>query len=1252
MSLQNLKLFIITLDKDNKRTNHVDNILIPSLESSSATNIIKFSAIDGDNPDLNKIIRDFDTTIDIKFLETCSRGALACTLSHMSIWKLEIDSAESIIILEDDTIVHKDFWSSICKIQEELPDNYDFVYLYVHPSDYKSDKTPIFKDSLLTKGYKTCGTVGYMVSNSGRRKLLSLLKNMNNKIDEMILKEVSNTVNNSCKNLNTYTLITPICDTVGQVSPHDTRNPLQSNIWNSKMCTPELLYNGNEKDLTIVTSFYDIRSLDNSHGNKTTEMYLEKGKFVLNIPCNLIIFTEEKFRSTIINQRINYLDKTVIICQPLEETYFWKFKNDITNLQKSFTISNINIVKDTPLYIILTYDKFHFIEESIRLNPFNTDKFLWLDFGITHVAQNSHLIHSWIDKISDKVRLLEIAPYNTNKDPKDYFRYIYHNHAAGLISGSKSYMINFIDIFKNILCDIISNDWYQLDEAIMTMVINKYPQLCEVYYGDYQDIISNYKEYNGGQLLININIKKSVESKNYNKIYDMLQYMKSHYITKTDIDNNTVDYFYRHILTNYNTKSNTKPNKCLDVDILQYFIETNNEKIIEMLYMNITNLQLYKNTKPLLDMLLQEDTNDFIDDLDQNNNQPRLKICVAIPAIPRDVFHIKRCLDSIEAQTRKPDFVIISLTGCTEAPDHINYSFDYKIVTSENLKNAAANRNFAASLLPDDTDIICFFDCDDEMYPERLEYIEKTILKTNDDCILHNFTTIQNPKENKNRHISNLKYYKNALIINKFQNSVIVKPDIRILDRNVCHGHLSLKYAVWKNIGKYNETINTIGEDTEYCRRLISKGCKFSFIRTKLSIYHKYRYLDYLYKKTKRERFAGENHESYNTSLEGLKIATYIGDKRMIELFYYELSITSYYEKDMEMGQYSCDQVILSNTLNMDIKYSALNNTVFYLNELPIKSMKALNISLPTNFKCSTASIIPCFNFDTSQLDNTSPIDNIPKLDKTEYICLVRGVNYSIMKEGNYDIRNRNDNLITKNFMFRLDNELNITSDIKELINTSTLPKHPSLILGLEDSRLFHYNNKLCCFSTSLEYNRYNIPQICYCEINQDNNQKEITKIIPLQVSNTLIKEKNWLPFVVKDELLFIYLWDPFILCSFDPITNETKVIINKKISTFDLTGFRGSAPPIPYKDGFLCTIHYVKSGHPFKYYHRFVFLSSDYQTIKIGKGFYFEQPDIEFNLAIAHSKEGLIITSSYRDNTSQLNLVDYDVIDELLDYI
>ena len=121
------------------------------------------------------------------------------------------------------------------------------------------------------------------------------------------------------------------------------------------------------------------------------------------------------------------------------------------------------------------------------------------------------------------------------------------------------------------------------------------------------------------------------------------------------------------------------------------------------------------------------------------------KIGIAIPCYKYHIPVLKRCLDSIEFQTRHPDFVVISCSSSEKSDipsDYTTcYSFPVKIYTHRMKMNAAENRNFAARMLCGmECDILAFFDCDDVMHPQRLRAIASAF-DSLDGCgiVLHNY---------------------------------------------------------------------------------------------------------------------------------------------------------------------------------------------------------------------------------------------------------------------------------------------------------------------------------------------------------------------------------------------------------------------------------------------------------------------------------------------------------------------------------
>ena len=84
-----------------------------------------------------------------------------------------------------------------------------------------------------------------------------------------------------------------------------------------------------------------------------------------------------------------------------------------------------------------------------------------------------------------------------------------------------------------------------------------------------------------------------------------------------------------------------------------------------------------------------------------------MKLGVAIPCYYGHITNLFVLLDSIENQTIIPNKVVVSSSSTTNIDINKKYSFDLDVITTEENKNAAQNRNSAASKLLDMDYITC-----------------------------------------------------------------------------------------------------------------------------------------------------------------------------------------------------------------------------------------------------------------------------------------------------------------------------------------------------------------------------------------------------------------------------------------------------------------------------------------------------------------------------------------------------------------
>ncbi len=218
-----------------------------------------------------------------------------------------------------------------------------------------------------------------------------------------------------------------------------------------------------------------------------------------------------------------------------------------------------------------------------------------------------------------------------------------------------------------------------------------------------------------------------------------------------------------------------------------------------------------------------------------------MKIGVAIPCYKYHLDKLKRCLDSIEGQVVKPDFVVVSCSSCelSDVPNEYlgHYSYPLKILTFRNRQNAAENRNIAAALCKfEGCTHISFFDGDDEMHPQRIQAIRFAISSQPDtDIILHSFLE---KKEDLEKPFQ--KYEKVSVALNKLRRApsgcAVLEGD---WSAPIHHSQNTVKREMWDKVKYREDKDHERKEDAVFCGDILaSTGVKSVYIREPLSKYY------------------------------------------------------------------------------------------------------------------------------------------------------------------------------------------------------------------------------------------------------------------------------------------------------------------------------------------------------------------------------------------------------------------------------
>jgi len=384
-----------------------------------------------------------------------------------------------------------------------------------------------------------------------------------------------------------------------------------------------------------------------------------------------------------------------------------------------------------------------------------------------------------------------------------------------------------------------------------------------------------------------------------------------------------------------------------------------------------------------------------------------------------------------------------------------------------------------------------------------------------------------------------------------------------------------------------------------------------------------------------------------------------------------DIAIAAYYTNHRNIGLPHCEHIILNRSVPHNIKSGIIQNEQFYMKGLCIPDNKYDIVDHDIkNIITQEIRSNKSRHIDNQKLVYERYRLTNPSIVKTKkgFTGIVRSVNYNQVGAKYYDILDDDEHVRTINYFVDFDKNMNIQNTY-QVLDTVNRTRYPTRIHGIEDMRLFKFKDEWWFTCTQLDVVPSGVPRVCLGKLGQRNNEHKTINVELFtglqgpydQADKQLRCEKNWMPFVYKNQILIIYSIDPYIILKPDIEKMDGTCEIFKKCNyKQDVSRLRGGGAPVPYNGGWLMCVHekfYVKgqiNGQDSEkgiYTHRFLLTDENLTVNKISIPFYFRELGVEFCASLTHNikGDGLVLGVGYEDREAHAVEMKYTDVEKLL---
>lgn len=261
-------------------------------------------------------------------------------------------------------------------------------------------------------------------------------------------------------------------------------------------------------DWTLVTAYFDLTKCPDASveiNKRGADHYLTHAVSTMCLPYNLVVYCEsenvEKLRAM---RPKHLLEKTRFVERSFDELRFHKngadlgetfadYRQRIWKNRKEHPYNFDN--RNTASYYLFCMARYMMLKETIQRNDFGSTHFAWINICIERMGyKNVQRLDEALAVKRDKFSTcyIDYIPESLIRNTAEYYKWGRCSMCSGFFTGNAEYMFKACDLIENKFLEYLEKGYGHADEQLFSPVYFENKDIFEHYYGDYQQMITNY----------------------------------------------------------------------------------------------------------------------------------------------------------------------------------------------------------------------------------------------------------------------------------------------------------------------------------------------------------------------------------------------------------------------------------------------------------------------------------------------------------------------------------------------------------------------------------------------------------------------------------------------------------------------------------------------------------------------------------------------------------------------------------------